>query len=373
MLIIYGMRVLFDYQTFSLQSFGGISRYYTELISGINQTKENEAYLSLLFSDNIHLTERGIGAKKFLPNLKIYKRREIIYRSNKLYTIAQLHKRKFDVFHATYYDPYFIPHLKGHPFTVTFLDMIHERFSSQYAELSDGGLTTKWKQVLANQAQMIIAISESTKRDIIEFLHIDPNKIRVIYLGNSFQHTNYRTIVEPFFEPYLLFVGRRERYKNFTGLLEAIYPLLKKFNIKLLCAGGDPFSKSENELIRSYDVSALVEQRSINDKILPLLYQNAVAFVFPTMYEGFGIPVLEAFACNCPCIVSNSSSLPEVAGDAALYIDPLRPESIAHAIEKLLFDSQLRQALIEKGRVRLNHFSWQRMVDDTLELYKDIS
>jgi glycosyltransferase involved in cell wall biosynthesis len=143
--------------------------------------------------------------------------------------------------------------------------------------------------------------------------------------------------------------------------------------LKLLCAGGDSFTKEERALIHSFGADALVEQRPINDKTLQLLYRQAIAFIFPTLYEGFGIPVLEAFACACPCIVSNLSSLPEVAGDAALYIDPVSPDSITNAVEQLLHSSQLRQTLIEKGRDQLSHFSWQRTVGETLKLYQAIA
>lgn len=367
------MNIFFDHQTFSLQAFGGISRYYAELITGINYTLDNHAYLPLVFTENVHLKEKGLRIKNLLPKTSFYKKEQIIYRSNQAYNITQLHTKPFDVFHATYYDPYFIPHLKGRPFTVTFLDMIHEKFSFQFSGLSDSNLVTKQKQLIADRADRIIAISESTKRDVIELLGIDPAKIDVIYLGNSLkpvvevdvdQHSEY---------PYVLFVGRRERYKNFEGMLQIIHPLLKKHKMKLVCAGGGLFSRYEKELIHKLNVDDFVVYRPIdNDVVLQKMYRQAIAFIFPTMYEGFGIPVLEAFASDCPCIVSNLSSLPEVAGNAALYIDPMRPDSMPDAIEQLLHDNELRQKLIEAGREQLSQFSWQRTVDKTLNLYKSL-
>ena len=367
------MNVFFDHQTFSLQAFGGISRYYAELVTGVNHTIGNQAFLPLLFSNNVHLRECGLMVKQLLPNRQFYKKTQIIYRSNQAYTLAQLHRRSFDVFHATYYDPYFIPHLKGRPFTITFLDMIHEKLSAQFPELANDELITRQKQFLADRADRVIAISESTKRDVVELLTIDPAKVEVIYLGNSLKPVVEENIGNPAPEPYLLFVGRRERYKNFEGLLRSIHPLLKKYRLKLICAGGDSFTNGERSLIRSVGVDALVEQHPINDQTLQLLYQQAVAFIFPTLYEGFGIPVLEAFACACPCIVSNLSSLPEVAGDAALYIDPASPDSIPNAVEQLLHSSELRQTLIEKGRDQLSRFSWQRTVSETLKVYQTIT
>lgn len=367
------MQVFFDHQTFSLQNFGGISRYYAELITGINRTINNQAYLPLAFSNNVHLRESGVTTKQLLPNRQSHKKTQFIYRSNQVYTVTQLHRKSFDVFHATYYDPYFISHLKGRPFTITLLDMIHEKFSAQFPGLANDELITNQKQLVADRADRIIAISESTKRDVVELLNIDPAKIEVIYLGNSLKPVVEDVTERLIPEPYLLFVGRRERYKNFEGLLRAVHPLLKKYKLKLVCAGGESFTNEEYALIHSVGANSFVEQRPINDKTLQLLYRQAVAFIFPTMYEGFGIPVLEAFACDCPCIVSNLSSLPEVAGNAALYINPTEPDSISTAVEQILHDSQLRQTLVERGREQLTHFSWQRTVNETLDFYKTLA
>ncbi|UHG91713.1 glycosyltransferase family 4 protein [Spirosoma oryzicola] len=368
------MNIFFDYQTFSLQTFGGISRYYAELIKGINETRNNNAYLPLLFSNNVHLQESGLGVRQMMPNKDFYKKIQIIYRSNQLYTIAKLYQKQFDIFHATYYDPYFIPHLKGRPFVVTFLDMIHEKFVAKFPGLDDGGVIFKQKKIIAGKADKIIAISESTKRDVVSLLEVDPDKVKVIYLGSSLKPSRIETIDEQLaLEPYLLFVGRRERYKNFDGLLSAVYPLLKKYKLKLLCAGGGQFTNEERFFINSLGASSFVQQCSIDDQKLQQLYQGAVAFVFPSMYEGFGIPVLEAFACGCPCIVSNNSSLPEVAGKAAIYIDPLLPETIVSAVEKVITDTYLRQEMIDKGYEQLSLFSWENTVSDTLDLYRAIA
>lgn len=367
------MRILFDHQTFSLQNFGGISRYYTELIREINQTPGNQACLSAIVSNNVHLREAGIKVNAFFPGWNFQRKTSLIYRINQLYGTAQLRAKAYDVFHATYYDPYFLPHLDRRPFVVTFMDMIHEKFVQQFPGLDDGGLITEQKRVLAQRAARIIAISESTKRDVVELLDVDPAKIDVIYLGSSLRAMPVQPDTGPKPAPYLLFVGRRERYKNFEGLLRAVHPLLRQHKLNLVCAGGDPFTPEERALIDEVDANDWVEQRPIDDKSLQTLYQRAVAFVFPSLYEGFGIPILEAFACGCPCIVSNSSSLPEVAGDAALYIDPAMPDSIAEAVNQLINNAQLRQTLINRGREQLSRFSWQRTVTETLNVYQSVA
>ena len=369
------MKIFFDHQTFSIQSYGGISRYYSELLSGINQTPSNEAHLLALFSNNEYLNEKKILLPSFFSKTDFPKKQQFLYRINEAYSTVKMCMSQYDIFHATYYNSYFIPYLKNRPFVVTFLDMIHEKFSNQFYELAADKVITSQKAIMANKADAIITISESTKQDVVELFNIDPVKIKVIYLGNSLKINNNILVENEFIkiEPYLLFVGRRGHYKNFQGLVQAIYPLLKQYSLNLLCGGGDPFSKEEVLLLQKLGVEKLVKYIPVDDYTLQTLYQNAIAFVFPTLYEGFGIPILEAFACSCPCIVSNTSSLPEVAGNAALYIDPLSPDSIADAVEKLVNDQTLRQELIHRGQNRLLQFSWKKTVDETLALYRSIS
>jgi len=367
------MRIFYDHQAFSLLSYGGIPRYYTELTTGINHTPDHNAYLPLLVSNNIHLQEVGVQVRPFFTNTKFPKKIHTIYKLNEIYNIYKICRKPFDIFHATYYDPYFLPYLQKKPFVITFLDMIHEKFGHQFKELAYDGVITEQKRKLAHRADRIIAISESTKKDIVELLNVDPSKIEVIYLGSSLalNPSNSKSEDERI-APYLLFVGNRSMYKNFSGMLKAIHPLLKQFNIELLCAGGGAFSKSEIAIFQSLGVNNIVKQVPINDKILINLYQNAFAFIFPSLYEGFGIPVLESFACGCPCIVSNVSSLPEVAGKAALYIDPTSSESISHGVKSLLESSELRNSLIQRGYEQLASFSWKRTVSETLDLYQKL-
>ena len=364
------MNILYDHQTFSLQNYGGISRYHTELITGINKTAEHRAQVPLLLTNNTHLPESGMNVRSLLPAYTIRGRGKFIYYLNQAYSVLKLRQEPYDVFHATYYNPYFLPFLKK-PFVITFHDMIYEKLNGQFKELYKDTNIINDKKMLAERATRIIAVSEHTKKDIIDLLGIEPDKIHVIHHGNSLP-----ILVEDYDEntlPYLLYVGNRNMYKNFQGLLTAIYPLLKRYRVQLLCAGGGRFSKAEQENIAMLGVTGLVEQKPIDDQSLPQLYRHAVAFVFPSLYEGFGIPILESFACGCPCIVSNTSSLPEVAGEAALYIDPASSDSMHNAVELLLNDSELRKLLVKKGLERLTQFSWERAVTETINLYKGIN
>ncbi|GAB3910703.1 glycosyltransferase family 1 protein [Larkinella knui] len=366
------MKIFFDHQTFSQQNYGGISRYFCELIAGINQSStEHQAHLSLLFSNNAYLSEKSLWALPFFPNLPFSKSQPHIYRFNKAFNRLEMQTRSYDVFHATYYEPYFLKHIGKRPVVVTFLDMIHEKYHTIFPELAADYRVMAWKKQIINQATAVIAISENTKRDLIDYYDIPPERIRVIYLGSSVFVD--KTKSEPAADaPYLLFVGNRGMYKNFLPFIEAVAPLLRAGQIRVICAGGGPFSAGEVAVLQQLKLEKLVEQQPINDDKLRQLYRQALAFVFPSLYEGFGIPVLEAFACNCPCLLSNRSSLPEVAGPAAVYFDPESSESIHEAVGRVLSSATLRQQLADLGQHQLNHFSWEKTVAETLDLYQSL-
>ena len=369
------MKIFFDHQTFSLQDYGGISRYYSELINAINNTQADEAHLSLLFTDNIHI--RDVYDKFYsLYNGNSFPRKiSIQYRLNKLFCKYEIKKNNFDIFHATYYDPYFVNLIRNKPSVVTFLDMIHERYSNKYLGLAADRRITKRKRELAEKSTAIIAISENTKNDIIQLFNVEPEKISVIPLGSSLQKVaTFEPVYSLFSDrpPYLLFVGNRDYYKNFVWFIKAICPIIHKYKIHVICAGGGAFNSQERQLLSTLKIQDSVIQEPITDNKLAILYQNAIAFVFPSLYEGFGIPILEAFTCDCPCILSNCSSLPEVAGDAALYIDPEDSETLVNAVENLYSNNRLRMKLVERGRERLVSYSWKETAVKTLNLYHSL-
>jgi glycosyltransferase involved in cell wall biosynthesis len=368
------MRVLFDHQTFSLQAYGGISRYYTELITGINQTLDNKANLPLLFSDNVHLQENNINVKQFLPGVNFPKKGGLVYQINQVHSKCQLKKQAFDLFHPTYYDPYFLPRLYGKPFVVTVYDMIYEKYGHLYSELRADQTIIARKRELIKRADRVIAISENTKKDVIDLVGVDESKIEVIYLGTSAKavgtvEDRRNALID---RSYFLFVGKRYSYKNFRGLLRAILPVLIKNNVKLICAGGGKFSAEEQKFINSLGAERRVEHHAVHLQTLERLYCGAIAFVFPSFYEGFGLPVLEAFTAGCPCILSNRGALPEIAGQAALYMDPDQLDSITYAADQLIQQPLLRSTLIEAGYTQLKKFSWGQTIYETLGLYKTL-
>jgi len=215
------------------------------------------------------------------------------------------------------------------------------------------------------EADMIIADSHSTKKDLINILGIPEEKIKVVYLG-----VEEAKIKGPFpKDNYILAVGTREPRKNLKRLIDAFEKVANKNkDIKLVIAGkygwGDKQLRLKNE-----QVSIL---GFVSEEKLSLLYRHAKAFVYPSLYEGFGLPILEAMVAGCPVITSNLSSLPELAGKAAILINPLSTNSITKAIDRVLKDDNLRAELIKKGKDQVKKFKWQKTAQETLKIYKEV-
>mgnify|MGYP000896081354 CR=1 FL=1 len=364
------MNIFYDHQIFSLQSFGGASRLFAELAYVINRDTDHHAYIGALASNNAYLHEKNLGIPRFLEKLPVPKKAGLLYALNHNFDKIALRTRRYQIFHPTHYDASLLKYVKAKPVVVTFLDMIHERFLNRYPELQKYKTTIDEKKDIVYKASHLIAISESTKRDMVEFYDIDPSKVSVVHLGSSFDHS---VAGMPYFDrPYLLYVGNRGLYKNFHLMLKAIADLLIRNKLWLVCAGGKKFERDELELFAQLGVSDLVKHETVDDRKLATLYTHALAFVFPSLYEGFGIPILESFACGCPCVTSNVSSLPEVGGNACLYMDAEQEDSIKEAIERIINDEVLRKTLANKGHKRLQEFSWERQAKETLKVYDQL-
>jgi len=367
------MKVLYDHQIFTSQTYGGISRYFFELIKYFNNNDETECELSLKYSYNYYLKELNyLPHKTFLENYSFRGKYRLLNILNKKASKEYIFKGDYDIFHPTYYDPYFLDFLSNKPFVLTIHDMIHEIYPEMFP-LKDE--TSKRKKLLAQKATKIIAVSENTKKDIIRFFSIDTNKIEVIYHGTPFDMNgssdNKVDIDLP--EKCILFVGSRSGYKNFNLFVEAITPVLaENTKLKVVCIGGGNFKEIEKEKFERLNITNKVYQYSVNDDILTYLYKKAIVFVFPSLYEGFGIPILEAFSCGCPVIASNTSSFPEVAGDAAIYFDPTDKLSIFDSVQKVIYDNNLRDQLVYKGYQRVKEFTWEKTAEKTKKLYENI-
>lgn len=365
------MKILYDYQIFTNQIYGGISRYYYELIRVFNEKFDFDVGLPFQLSNNHYIsTSDLVKHKPFFPKNKFKGKHKLQTVFNKYCGINKIKKNDFDVFHPTYYDRYFLNHIGNKPFVITVYDMIYEKFSETF-KLNDNIADNK--KLIVEKASKIIAISKSTKNDLIEIFGTDDKKIEVIHLGNSMQAplSNGVFSIEP--SNYILFVGSRSFYKNFNRFIHSISPLLvKESDLSIVCVGGGAFGSDELNIFNKLNITDKVFQFDINDEKLPYFYKEALVFVFPSLYEGFGIPILESFACNCPLVCSNTSSLSEIAGDAALLFDPYDEESIADTISKVIFNNDLGDLLRKKGQERLKQFSWVNTARKTKEVYEKL-
>ena len=199
---------------------------------------------------------------------------------------------------------------------------------------------------------------------------IDSEKIIVVHHAN-FLDVNFMQAV-PVPLRYILHVGGRKRWKNFDFLIRALAPVLNQGEgLSVICAGGGMFDESERMLFKELFIHTRVVQMDVSDSELVFLYRHAEFFVSASLYEGFGIPIVEAFANGCPVMISDVSCFPEIAGDAALYFDPKNRESITVAIQRILSEPGLRETLILKGTERLRNFSKEKMIRETLRVYED--
>lgn len=331
---------------------------------------------SKFYSANIYLANNNLSNFNWLRNtgFKGKKKLEKLILKKETYSITnQIKRGGFDIFHPTYYDAAFlkyIPHNK--PFVLTVHDMIHESYYDKLNEyLSE---ETLHKIALIPKAAHIIAVSHYTKNQVLKYFPaIDEKKISVIYHGTNFKPSADSKKIPGLPAKYLLFIGIKKHYKNFFWLAESLGDYLKENNITLLCAGGFDFDAYENEFLLLHDLKQHVKHIAVNsDDDLISLYKNAECFVFPSLAEGFGMPILEAFACGCPVLLANSSCFPEIAGDAALYFEPGNKQDLLQKVATLCHDKTANRELIKKGTERVSSFTWERCVAQHLEVYNSL-
>jgi glycosyltransferase involved in cell wall biosynthesis len=232
---------------------------------------------------------------------------------------------------------------------------------------------------------LVITISESSKKDIIEYFQVEPDKIYVTPLASRY-NADYlsaenilnieKQVKYDFSQPYLLFVSTIEPRKNINSIILAFNLLKTKYKIEhqliLIGKKGWKYEPIFTAIENSHWKNQIHHLDYLSDELVALFYSKADVFVYPSYYEGFGLPVLEAMALGTPVVTSNTSSIPEVTGDAAILIDPNDPIQLAEAILQVISDSRLRQDLIEKGKARAKLFSWERTAKETLKAYRSI-
>lgn len=374
------MKLLYDHTVFQFQRYGGISRYFYELITRLSIKEEVGINLFQGFHINEYdLSEHKQNFDSYWGHKWNYKKLAAQYIAYILFTIPN--KILFDnymssldvnIYHPTYYRNDLDKYNKS-AIILTVHDMIHELYPDQFI---DSRFVIKAKKKSIDTADLIISISENTKKDLMNIYDVPEDKIKVIYHANSLPKSNeYLKCADlekmySITRPFLLYVGDRKRtYKNFTMLLET-YSTRLSDRFDLVCFGGGDFSHNELKTIKSIRCPDKVIHLSGSDHLLASLYKNAFCFIYPSLYEGFGIPLLEAMGMGCPVIASNTSSIPEIVDKAALLFDPNSKDNLINAIELLENNESKRKKLINLGFEQEKKFSWDKTTDETFNVYK---
>lgn len=368
------MKIAFDQQVFLLQEYGGISRYICSLANELAKTNEVDAriFAPLHFNRNLSIFEGASGKTLLLPKLnpKLFR---LAHMAGTYFARKSINSFHPEILHETYFSlDRYCP--VGAKRVLTVYDMIHEK----YADFFEGSMgTSNPKKIAAQRADHVICISESTRQDLVNICDIPIEKTSAIYLGVDSifcavpQDADMRLDLP---KNFILYVGKRDGYKNFAGFLSAfaLSPFLKE-NYSVVCFGGGKLSATELALGSAAGLRpSQLFHYSGGDDLLASIYRQADALVYPSLYEGFGLPPLEAMASGCPVICSNTSSLPEVVGTAGEYFDPRSQESMIEAMEGVMISLDRREDLISKGFKQSTKFSWERCAKETLGLYQKL-
>ncbi len=353
-----------DGQIFAVQEHGGISRMFVELADQFIHNPDLGVSLEPLsmVTRNHYL----LSASHLAEQLRVRPARWQHLTLARY--LARPHRAMHaDVFHSTFYLTRALRELPSCPHVVTVHDMIPELFPESRRRADR--ITDKRRYV--DQAVHIICVSESTKADLLRIFGDVQAPISVIPHGVSPRFVSTEARAPGFPQDYLLYVGKRDGYKDAATLINVMPHLVHEYpELTLMLVGGGALTSLERDHIARLGLSDRVMQRSVADTDMPAAYSAARAFVFPSRYEGFGLPVLEAMACGVPVILANSSSLPEVGGSAALYFSPGDRFELIEAAHKILSDGDTAKAMGRAGRERAMGFTWMSSASQVASVYR---
>jgi glycosyltransferase involved in cell wall biosynthesis len=367
------IRVLFDHQIFSLQQYGGISRYFCELATHLMINGGAKPKVSAFFHLNKHLRETRNITKhsNYVPYVK--KTTLARFFLNTLLFEAYCQLSNPDIIHHTYYGKQL--YKKAKQFT-TIHDLIPEKYPYYFDNVN---LFLRLKREAVMRSDCIICVSNSTKTDLIEYYGVPESKVSVIYLASSLASFassldhNDKLASYGINKPYILYVGARHGYKNFMSLLNSISNSKRILNnYSLICFGGPAFSNQEKATIARLGLQNRVSYLSGSDSLLSQLYQNADLFVYPSLYEGFGLPLIEAMSLGCPVACSDITIFKEISNGGSKLFNPEDESSIKDVLEEILFSPKLREHLIQNGYENSSRFSWSKTAENTVAIYKKI-
>jgi len=366
------MRVAFDHQIFSMQRYGGVSRYFFELASRLPAHGVSEVCVVAPLYINNYLA--ADSARRFTRGRYVngppytFAGISVVPVVNRFAAPLALRRANPDIVHETYFAAK--PVGRARRRVVTVYDMIHELFANEFP---DAAQVTAAKRAAVNRADHVICISENTQRDLVRLYGIDPARTSVVHLGYSMTtETNAAKEASGDHRSSLLYVGHRAGYKNFRTLLQAYGSSTVLREFELIAFGGGPLSPDEQNEIRRLGITDRVRFESGSDRELAARYRAAAAFIFPSMCEGFGLPPLEAMSHGCPVVCSNKGSIPEVVGDAGVYFDPNNPEELRTVLERVVTTEALQADLRARGYAHIATFSWDKCAAATAQIYREI-
>lgn len=359
------MKIVFDNIIFWLQRSGGGSVYWTELIKRFNDLEGIDAkfYDEKENCDNIF--RKDIKLKNvFIENFLHLKIRRYLNFSERI--------EEKSIFHSSYFR---VSKSKNAINVTTIHDLTAEKFTTGLSRF----VNYHQKKHAIKNSDGIICISENTKKDLLEFFpEVENKKIRVIYNGVSddffkIEHNFNLGEIDKRFLPledtkYLLFVGRRNSYKNFHLVVKAASLVKSEYKLVIV---GEELNEEECTLMNKYLGDDFFIFNKLDNNKLNHLYNKAFVLLYPSLYEGFGIPIVEAMKAHCPVIAANNSSIPEVAGDAAILYDDINENLIMDGIKKLE-NTSFRADIIQKGIQQFPKFDWNKTYLNYLEFYKEL-
>lgn len=381
------MRVLYDPQAFDMQTHGGVSRCFAELYKHMPAFVYAQIFVKE--TDNVYLRELGFPASgnlykdflcakdsklkhilfKLTYNLKYgdfsrWDKRPLINRNEAKSVIK---KGDYDIFHPTFFDDYFLRLIGKKPFVITVHDMIPEIFSIDKSQAQQ-------KLAVIPKASHLIAVSEQTKKDLVRIMNVPEEKVSVVYHGAD-EEPYIPSPNAPLAEEYILYVGSRYVYKNFTAFCKSCVGILKRHpQLKIVCTGV-PFSPEEIQFFESLGIKERMVHKFVQtSQELLDLYHYAFTFVYPSLYEGFGIPILEAYKADCPVMLNRASCFPEIAGDAAVFFDLNSEKSDFEEQFETLYrlTGDERGELIQRQRERMKLYSWSKSAAQLADVYKEV-
>jgi glycosyltransferase involved in cell wall biosynthesis len=360
------MRVGYDEQVFLAQRHGGISRYVVSLVEAfVNAPSlDVEVVQGWRWSDNEHSNAAGLSRSLPVPELRgrlALATQGAYYLAN---TLPRRAARQADILHHTYFHPRFMAKASPSRHVCTVYDMIPELYPESFP-MRDPHLA---KRQYVASCDMVLCISESARADLVS-LYGDPGvpmPVTHLGVGPEFRPDSAAPIGLP--HRYLLFVGRRGGYKDFDVLAEAFAGLADR-EVALVAVGGGSFSNDESSRLSALGIGGRTHQVSVEDDELCRLYAHALAFVFPSRHEGFGLPTLEAMASGAPVVLADSSSHPEVGGDVARYFPVGDVAALTALLDEMIGNEGLRAKLGAEGVTRASRFTWEATATATAAAY----